>query len=60
MDWKTNFWKLRYFRVKELLRFILILLLFVLAATVGTEVLVPSPYMTEGNCHETLGEKYYR
>ena len=60
MDWKTDFCKLRYFRVKELLHFSLILLLFVLVATVGTEVLVPSPHMTEGKYHETLGEKYYR
>ena len=43
-----------------LLHFILILLLFVLTATVGTEVLAPSPSMTEGKYHETLGDKYYR
>ena len=58
MDWKTNVCKLRYFRVKMLLHFILILPLFVLTATVGTEVFVPSPYMTEGKYHETLGDKY--
>ena len=56
MDWNAKFC---YFREKKATTFYFIcLFVFVLAATIGTElgteVLSTSPYMTEGKSHKTL------